>query len=150
VRPHVGVSLVREYIYAFAAVSPHDGTLDSLVFPLVRTDTMSLFLAELARRHPEEQILLVLDGAGWHTSGTLAVPPNIELLPLPPYSPQLNPAEHLWDELREKRFANRVFHSLDAVENRLVEGLAALENDRERVRSLTGFNWIVSIPLNAT
>jgi len=63
---------------------------------------------------------------------------------LPPYSPQLNPVEHIWDEIREKWFANEVFDSLDGVEDRLVEALVALENDKALVASTTGFDWIIN------
>jgi transposase len=126
----VGPQIVREYTYAFGAVSPQDGTLDSLVLPVVTAEAMSIFLAEVARRHPEEDILMVLDGAGWHRANDLAVPWNMRLEALPPYSPQLNPVEYIWDEIREKWFANEVFNSLHAVEDRLVEALVALENDR--------------------
>ena len=52
---------------------------------------------------------MVLDGAGWHKSKAMTIPDNIRLLSLPPYSPELNPVEHLWDELREKHFHNRTF-----------------------------------------
>ena len=141
-RPEVGMQIVREYTYAFGAVSPHDGTLDSLVMPVVNAEAMSIFLEEVARRHPEEFILMFLDGAGWHRANDLAVPGNMRLEALPPYSPQLNPVEHIWDEIREKWFANEVFNSLDAVEDRLVEALFALENDRDLVASTTGFDWI--------
>ena len=87
---------------------------------------------------------MFLDGAGWHRANDLAVPENMRLEALPPYSPQLNPVEHIWDEIREKWFANEVFNSLDAVEDRLVEALVALENDRELVASTTGFDWIIN------
>jgi transposase len=141
-RPEVGRQIVREYTYAFGAVSPHDGTLDSLVLPVVTAEAMSIILKEVAQRHPEEIILMFLDGAGWHLANDLAVPENMRLEALPPYSPQLNPVEHIWDEIREKWFANEVFNSLDAEEDRLVEALVALENDRELVASTTGFDWI--------
>jgi len=143
-RPEVGMQIVREYTYAFGAVSPHDGTLDSLVLPVVTAEAMSIFLEEVARRHPEEFILMFLDGAGWHRANDLVVPENMSLEALPPYSPQLNPVEHIWDEIREKWFANEVFNSLDAVEDRLVEALVALENDKELVASTTGFDWIIN------
>jgi len=143
-RPEVGMQIVREYTYAFGAVSPHDGNLDSLVLPVVTAEAMSIFLEEVARRHPEEFILMFLDGAGWHRANDLVVPANMRLEALPPYSPQLNPVEHIWDEIREKWFANEVFNSLDAVEDRLVEALVALENDRELVASTTGFDWIIN------
>src|SRR3954470_22578082 len=72
VRPEVSAQVVREYEYAFAAVSPHDGTLDTLVLPSVNAEAMSVFLAEVSQRHANEFILMVLDGAGWAPSQTLA------------------------------------------------------------------------------
>lgn len=148
-RPEVGMQIVREYTYAFGAVSPHDGALVSLILPVVTAEAMSIFLAEVAQRHPEDFILMVLDGAGWHRASTLVVPENMRLLPLPPYSPQLNPTEHIWDEVREKWFANTVFDALDGVEDRLEESLAYLEQNKSLVASITGFDWIISIPLIA-
>jgi len=148
-RPVVGARLQRKYLYAFSAVSPHDGVLDSLVLPWVNAETMSLFLSEVAERHPREFIVMVMDQAGWHIAGELAVPPNMRLIFLPPYSPELNPAEHLWKSLREDCFANHVFTSLDAVESALTKGIVALEADPVRTRSTTGFKWITSISLNA-
>jgi transposase-like protein len=145
----VGARLERKYLYAFAAVSPHDGVVDSLVLPWVNAETMSLFLAEVAERHANEFIVMVMDQAGWHLAGALSVPPNMKLIFLPPYSPELNPAEHLWESLRENCFANHVFADLDAVERTLAKGLVALEANTSRTQSLTGFNWIASISLKA-
>jgi transposase len=142
--------MVREYCYAFAAVSPHDGVLVRRVLPAVNARTMTLFLAEVAARHAEEHILMVLDGAGWHKAADLRVPENIDLIPLPPYSPELNPAEHLWEEIREKWFPNLVFGHLSAVEDRLVQALHALEETPHTVASITGFEWVVSINMKAT
>jgi transposase-like protein len=149
VRPEVSTQFVREYEYAFAAVSPQDGTLDTLVLPTVNTEAMGIFLAEVSQRHVDEFIVMVLDGAGWHRAKRLPVPANMRLISLPPWSPQLNPVEHVWDEVREKWFANRVFDSLNAVEEQLMTALKTLEEDAPRVASLTGFDWIKTIPLNA-
>jgi transposase len=110
---------------------------------------MSMFLDEVAQRHCAEFIVMVMDQAGWHLAGELTVPQNMRLIYLPPYSPELNPAEHLWDSLRERCFANHVFVNLDAVERALTKGLVDLEADRARTRSMTGFKWITSISLNA-
>lgn len=148
VRPIVSTQIVRQYTYAYAAVSPHDGVLDSLVLPWVNAETMTYYLGEVARRHAGEFVLMVLDGAGWHVANDLAVPENMRLVRLPPRSPELNPAEHVWDELREKGFANEVFNGLDAVDDRLVEGLRALEADPDRVKGLAGFDWILNLKLN--
>jgi transposase len=70
---------------------------------------MSVFLAEVSRPHADEFILMLLDGAGWHKAQRLRVPANRRLIYLPPWRPPLNPLEHLWDKMREKWFANRVF-----------------------------------------
>jgi hypothetical protein len=148
-RPVVGARLERKYLYAFSAVSPHDGVLDSLVLPWVNAETMSLFLAEVAQRHADEFIVMVMDQAGWHIAGDLAVPHNMRVVLLPAYSPELNPAEHLWKALRGDCFANHVFTSLDVVEAALTRGIVALEADAARTRSMTGFKWITSISLNA-
>jgi len=86
---------------------------DSLVLPWVNAETMSLFLAEVAQRHAQEFIVMVMAQAGWHLTGELVVPQNMRLLLLPAYSPELNPAEHLWGSLREDCFANHVFADLD-------------------------------------
>ena len=149
-RPTVGARLERKYLYAFSAVSPHDGVLDSLVLPWVSAETMSMFLSEVAQRHADEFIVMVMDQAGWHIAGDLAVPANMRVVLLPPYSPELNPAEHLWEALRDDCFANHVFTNLDAVEDALTTGIAALEANPTRTQSMTGFKWITSISLNAS
>lgn len=149
IRPLVPFHLVREYTYVYAAVSPEDGELDSLVLPVVNTAAMSLFLKEVSDRHPNEFILMVMDKAGWHQASDLQIPENMRLTFLPPYSPELNPVEHIWEEIREKWFTNNVFKTLDAVEDVLVEALVTLENDRKRVSGIVGFNWINRIILNA-
>jgi len=149
-RPHVAAEIVYEYTYAFAAVSPADGVLDSLVLPITNTEVMSIFLKELSTRHPEEYILMFIDGAGWHRANRLKVPANIRLVRLPPYSPELNPVEHLWDEIREKWFSNKLFDSLFAVEDLLCEALLNLENDHTRVHTMTAFDWIISCLKRAT
>lgn len=149
VRPVVGARLERKYLYAFSAASPHDGVIDSLVLPWVNAQAMALFLAEVAQRHADESVLMVMDQAGWHLARELSVPANVRLMFLPPYSPELNPAEHLWKSLRQDCFGNRTFASLDAVERTLVKGLLGLERDAPRTQSMTGFKWITSMPLKA-
>ena len=123
--------------------------MDSLILPWVNAETMTLFLATVAERHADEFIVMVMYQAGWHIAADLVVPDNMRVVYLPPYSPELNPAEHLWDSLRERHFANTVAGSLDAVEASLVEGLRSMEADLPSTQKLTGFDWIISISLNA-
>jgi transposase len=149
VRPVVGARLLRKFSYAFAAVSPHDGVMDSLILPWVNASTMSMFLATVSQRHPDEYIVMVMDQAGWHIAHELEVPKNMRLVLLPPYSPEINPVEHIWDALRENCIGNTVFASLDAADKALSKGLRSLESDPERMQSLTGFEWITSISLKA-
>ena len=92
---------------------------------------------------------MVLDGAGWHKNQAIPLPGNIKLLFLPPYSPELNPVEHLWDDLREKSFHNRVFDSIDALENHLEQELAAFEENPQRAKSITHWPWIINALFNA-
>jgi transposase len=149
-RPSVPGQIVREYTYAYVAASPHDGAMDSLILPEVSQEATSIFLQEVSDRHPDEFILMVMDGAGWHRAKALKVPDNMALIFLPPYSPELNPVEHIWDNIREDSFRNEVFNSIEGVENQLARSLAALERDSARVASMTGFPWLININLNAT
>ncbi len=104
-----------------------------------------LFLQELSRNHACDHIVLILDRAGWHTAKDLNISQNTTLhwLP-PPYSPELNPVEHLWDEIREKWFLNRYFVSLDAADNQLMRVLKTLIEDPKQVTSICLFDWMVN------
>ena len=134
--------MVREYVYIFGAISPMDGQHDSLILPWANTDAMSYFLQEVRDRHPEEYILMFMDQAGWHKAKALKIPPNMELAYLPPYSPELNPQEQVWDEFREKYFGNRLFNSLQAVVDAAAIGLRHLDNQKEKLMSLTKRDWM--------
>jgi hypothetical protein len=88
-----------------------------LIMPTSNTACFQVFLEVLARKFARQDILLVLDGAPNHRCSDLAVPDNITLFP--PYSPELNPKENLWDEIREKVFKNYALKSMDAVRAKL-------------------------------
>ena len=103
-RPMVRAMLTQQYTYAYGAVSPLDGRFDSLILPWVNGDCMQFFVDEIAARYPHENIVMVMGGAGWHKSQAMKLAENMRILFLPPYSPELNPQEHVWDELRESSF----------------------------------------------
>ena len=142
-RPLVKAMLSHPYVYAYAAVSPQDGKLDSLVLPEVNGQWMQAFLTEVAGRYPAENIVMVVDGARWHRSKTFDMPGNLKLLFLPAYSPELNPQEHIWDELREKSFHNKTFASLELLEDHLAQSLKVMETQYETIKSVVAWDWIV-------
>ncbi len=148
-RPVISNGYEREFVYVYGAVSPLQGELDWRLCREMNTVRMAEFLAQVSRAHEGEFIVMVLDGASSHKCKDLSIPANIRLLPLPPYAPELNPQEHVWDELREKEFPNRVFNHLDGVIRQLERGLPRLAADSEGLRSLTGWPWIISLNLNA-
>lgn len=148
-RPVIRNGYERQFVYVYGAVSPLQGDLDWRLCREMNTATMGQFLAQVSHAHPTELIVMVVDGASSHKAKALIIPENIRLLALPPYAPELNPQEHVWDELREKEFPNRVFDHLDAVIRQLEHGLPRMAADRDSLRSLTAWPWIVSLNLNA-
>lgn len=80
---------------------------------------MNLFLSELSAAYPNDYIILVADGAVWHKSNSLEIPSNIEIIPLPPYTPEMNPIEQIWAWIRLHGFRNEVFQTLEKVVDRL-------------------------------
>jgi transposase len=142
VRPKVFRQVVRESLYAFAAIAPRDGEGLAILSPKCNTDAMSRFLLEVLAHWPDQRRLLFLDGAGWHKSERLPVPERLRLELLPAYTSECNPTEHVWDEIREKGFANRFLATPDEVEVRLKTELALLLDAPERLRNLTAFPWL--------
>lgn len=139
----------REFVYAYGAVSAREGELDWKICSQMNTQRMNDFLEQVSRKHPDDFIVMIVDGASSHRGKDLVIPENIRLVSLPAYSPELNPQEHLWDEIREKEFPNRVFDSLEGVKKQLRSGLIRLARDRNRVTSITAWPWIVSLTLKA-
>ena len=85
--------------------------------------------------------VLVLDGAGWHTSPRLRVPDNISLLPLPRYAPELNPVENVWQFLRQNRLSHRVWDSHDAIVQACCDAWNALMRMPGQIASITSRPW---------
>jgi transposase len=141
----VNLALIREFRYEYAAVSPWDGCLDFMTAVKMNTETMSNFLLQVSEAHKDEFIVMVVDGASSHRCKELKVPDNVSLIRLPPYSPELNPAEQIWNVLRRDYFANRVFDSLDAATEQAEMGLAEMAADMSTIRQLTNWSWISAV-----
>lgn len=142
-RPHALVQHRFAWLWLVGFVHPASGRT---VFHLASGVSIELFETELAAfaqqvgAGPHKQIVLVLDQAGWHTSPTLRVPEHVHLLFLPPYSPELQPAEHLWP-LTNTALINRHFADLDALEDAQARRCVALQRRRDLIRSTTRFHW---------
>lgn len=104
---------------------------------------MNYYLQDFAESYKQYRIILCTDNAGWHVSSSLKIPENIVFLYLPPYSPQLNPVEHLWDYIRERKgFNNRIINSMEELINKLSDVLKEIGNEKEIIKSLSDFNWL--------
>jgi DDE superfamily endonuclease len=130
------------WTWLFGAVCPERGVGAAVVLPHVNVEAMNIHLAEIGRRVAEgAHAVLVLDGAGWHTSPKLRVPENISLLPLPRYAPELNPVENLWEFLRANFLSHRVWDSYHAVVDACCHAWNTLMRTPERVTSITTRPW---------
>jgi hypothetical protein len=141
-RAVVTKQMIREYVYAYTAVCTATGDSFSIIPPVNNTHAMNAFPALLSEQYSSYNIAMVLDGAGWHTSHALDIPVNINLLHLPPYSPELNPVEHIWDYIRQQKgFNNHTFASIEQVEEHLESALKQITTENTKIKSLCNFNW---------
>lgn len=142
-RPIARVSHRYEWLYLYGFVHPATGQSEWLILPRVKVPWFNLALAEFAQAvgaGPNKHILLVIDGAGWHRSEQVIVPEGIHLLFLPPYSPELQPAERVW-ELADEPLVNRSFDRLDELEALLVQRCQVLSSMTDAIRARTCFHW---------
>jgi transposase len=106
---------------------------------------MSSFLDQVSKAHKKEFIIMVIDGASSHKSKDLKIPKNVSFIRLPPYSPELNPAEQIWNMLRRNYFANRVFDDLDAATKQAEFDLTKMAANKSAICRLTNWPWISAI-----
>ena len=130
-----------EWAYLFAAVNPVSGVSSALITPTVNTDYMNEHLRFISQEAgADKHVVLVLDQAGWHLARALKIPDNITLLHLPPYSPELNGAERIWDYLRSHYLSNRIYKDYDELFEAIKTAWNSLE--AQRLKSLTHTQWI--------
>ena len=131
------------FAYIFAAVEPGTDNAFALVLPYVNTEAMQLFLDRFAATIAEdEHVAMVLDQAGWHGAKALVVPKNITLVPLPPYSPELNPVERVWLYLKERFLSHRLHADYDAIVDAASHAWNQLCTQAGRLKSLCSHPWI--------
>jgi hypothetical protein len=129
--------------YIFGAICPARGIGAAIVTPSVNTYCMNLHLAEISTQvTPGAVAAVICDGAGWHqTGGSLKLPSNIVLIPLPPYSPELNSMENVWEYLRANRLSAGVWDSYGEILDACCEAWTWFANDPDRIRSIGTRNW---------
>lgn len=141
-RPTVTKQVVRQSFYVYCAVVPSLGKISSLILPFGNTEMMNLFLDNVSKEFSNNKIIMQLDGAGWHRSKSLKIPDNIYFIMQPPYSPEVNPTEHIWDEIREKYLHNKFFNSIDETINMVCYGLNDLQSKPDVIKSMTFFPYL--------
>jgi DDE superfamily endonuclease len=130
------------WAYLFGAVCPERAAGAALVLPYANTEAMRLHLTEISRRvAPGAHAVLVLDGAGWHGAADLIIPDNLTPLPLPPYSPELNPVENVWQYLRQNQLSLRVWPDYAAIVETCCQAWNALMREPGRIASITRHDW---------
>ncbi len=125
-RPHVASHYIREYRHCYGAVDAHTGEPFFLIAGSCNTEWMKEFLKQLSQAYPDDYIVLVMDNAIWHKSRSLVIPNNIGCAFIPPYTPEMNPIEQVWAEIRKRGFKNRTFKTLDDVIDKLQSVIQAL------------------------
>ena len=128
--------------YLFGAICPKRGTGAALVLPIANTEAMQLHLDEISKYVARKAHAVVLmDRAGWHTTGKLNVPRNITIVLLPSKSPELNPVENIWQYLRANWLSNRVFEDHDAIVDAACEAWNNLIDQPQTISSIGMRDW---------
>jgi transposase len=128
-RSRVKINLGFKNFYVYSAVNSSSGKEFSLLMPYVNTHCMNIYLQRLAMSLAGKKCILILDGASWHKAKGLNIPKNIELIYLPPYSPELNPVERLWEYVKAHTLKNKLYTSLLTLEQAVCDFMANLSSD---------------------
>ena len=142
-RPAVVRDDRHDSAWLFGAICPERAAGAAVVMPWVSSEVMSVHLAEIGKAvDPNAHGVLICDGAGWHQSGErLTVPHNVTLLRLPPYAPELNPIENVWEYLRGNYLGHSVWDTYEQIVVDCCTAWNVFVNDTERVKSLTTRQW---------
>ncbi|MCA9508811.1 MAG: IS630 family transposase [Myxococcales bacterium] len=141
-RPRALRQLQYDYAYIFGAVCPARDVAVGLVVPDIGTDGMIAHLNEISKSIPTGKIaVIVLDRASWHTTKKLNIFSNIKLLSLPPASPELNPVEQLWQQLRNNSLANRAFKDYSDIESSCCDAWNEYVDRKGAITSLCSRDW---------
>lgn len=144
VTPVATVNWKREWLWLYAFVRPQTGETYWWLLPYVNTELFNRVLADFAAHFQvgaDKRVIIPLDRAGWHLSEKLQVPEGIHLLHLPPYSPELQPAERLWPLVNES-LVNQAFENIAQVEEVVYQRCQRLLRQQQLIRGLTFYHWL--------
>jgi hypothetical protein len=131
---------IAEYI--FGAVCPTQQTAAAIVVPYANSHALEQHLQEIACHVPQgRHAVVVMDQAGWHSCKALNIPNNMTILHLPPYSPELNPQESVWQYLKDHFLANRVFKDRKDIQKSCCQAWNAFAKNTDLIASLTTRKW---------
>ena len=143
-RPRQAADQRYENAYIFGAVCPALDKGTALVMPYANTEAMQENLDEIsASIAAKAHGVVIMDRAGWHKSVVLSIPDNLSILFLPPYSPELNPVENIWQYLRQTYLSNRVFENWAAIVDACCDAWNRLTAETGRIKSIATRNWTV-------
>lgn len=141
-RPRAPHDQRRASAYIFGAVCPDRGTGAAVILPFASADGMNRHLEEIGRCvTPGAHALVLLEGAGWHTANDLKIPENITLFQIPPYSPELNPVENIWQYLRQNKLAIKVWDDYESIVDSCCNAWNWLMSMPDRVTSIAARPW---------
>jgi len=127
VRTLVQQKLGFQKFYLYSAVAPSTGEDFSLILDRVDTICMNVFLQEMSSWLGNKKAFVVMDQAGWHRAKELIVPNNIFIIYLPPYSPELNPVERMWQYMKDALLKNRIYDSLEELEEAVCKFICSMQ-----------------------
>ena len=134
--------------YIYAAIEPGTDNAFALILPDANAAGMQAFLDGFAETIGScEHVVLVLDGAGWHSTKTLSVSANITLVPLPPYSPELNPVQRVWPHLKNRFLSMRLLNDYKAIVTATSRAWRRICRQTGRISTLTAYPWIMKVKL---
>lgn len=128
--------------YIFGAVCPSKDKGCGLILPEANTGMMQIHLDMISENIDEKCIgLILMDRASWHTTEALLIPENIRLMPLPPYSPELNPMEQVWQQLRKIKLSNTCFENYEHIVNTCCEAWNTFCDEEGNIHRLCSRDW---------
>jgi transposase len=129
------------YIFGAAKIGSDDAF--ALVMPEANTEAMQIFLDAFSKTLPSDEIAIMFaDQAGWHKANALAVPANVHLLPIPAYTPEVNPVERIWLYLKERYLSHRLHADYDSIVDATCAAWNKLRQETGRIASLCTYPWL--------